>query len=94
MMCRWQFQVAIGDSVPKQLRLGSVHFLRNCVFQDVAPGLGNGGGRQVPETAARPHNDQLTRVTTHVPARFRSIHRWLPRACLGVESSAEENVVL
>jgi hypothetical protein len=40
------------------------------------------------------HNDQLTRVTTHVPARFRSIHRWFPRACLGVESSAEENVVL
>jgi hypothetical protein len=23
-----------------------------------------------------------------------SIYRWLPRACIGVESSAEENVVL
>ena len=83
-----------GSGGPKRLRLGSVHFFKEAAFQDVAPGLGNGGGGQVPETTARPHDDQLTRVTTHVPARFRSIHRWLPRACLGVESSAEANVVL
>jgi hypothetical protein len=38
--------------------------------------------------------DQLTREITHVSACFRRIHRWLPRACLGVESSTEENVVL
>src|SRR5438876_12376997 len=44
-----------------------------------------------PEMA--PHNDQLTRVITHVPC-FCSIHRWLPRVCLGVESSGKENVVL
>ena len=47
----------------------------------------------VAEVSARPHTDQLTRVTTHVPVRFRSIHRWLPKACLQVESSADENVV-
>jgi hypothetical protein len=47
----------------------------------------------VAEVSARPHTDQLTRVTTHVPVRFRSIHRWLPRACLQVESSADENVL-
>src|SRR5437867_10491350 len=29
-----------------------------------------------------PHNDQLTRVITHVPACLCSIHKWLPRACL------------
>ena len=40
-----------------------------------------------------PHCDQLTRETTHLSARFRSIHRWLPKAYLGVESSADENVV-
>ena len=44
--------------------------------------------------AYRARSDQLTRVITHVPACFRKIHRWLPRACLGVEPSAEENVVL
>jgi len=58
-------------------------------FQDVDPALADG-----PEMAASPHTDQLTRVTTHPPARFSNIHRWLPRACLMVESSAEENVVL
>jgi hypothetical protein len=47
----------------------------------------------VAEVSARPHTDQLTRVTTHVPVRFCSIHRWLPKACLQVESSADENVV-
>ena len=33
------------------------------------------------------HTDQLTKVTTHTPVRFRSIHRWLPRVCLQIESS-------
>jgi hypothetical protein len=47
-----------------------------------------------PRSPIQPHNDQLTRVTRQLPARFFSIHKWLPRACLGVESSAEENVVL
>ena len=46
----------------------------------------------VAEVSGRPHTDQLTKVTTHVPVRFRSIHRWLPKACLQVESSADEKV--
>src|SRR5260370_32339908 len=45
------------------------------------------------EMSARPHTDQLTRVTTHVPFRFCSIHRWLPMARPGVESSDDGNVV-
>jgi len=62
-------------------------------FQDVDP-LADEGGWRVPEMAAKPQADQLTRVSVHAAARFSSIHRWLPKACLWVESSAEENVVL
>jgi hypothetical protein len=40
------------------------------------------------------HHDQLTRVTSQLSDRFCSIHKWHPRAFLGVESSAEENVDL
>jgi len=45
------------------------------------------------EMSAWPHTDQLTRVTAHLPVRFCSIHRWLPRARPGVESSDDEKVV-
>jgi hypothetical protein len=39
-------------------------------------------------------SDQVTTEMTHVPPCFRMILRWFPTDRLGVESSAEENVVL
>jgi hypothetical protein len=56
--------------------------------------LADVAGGRVAEVAACSHTDQLKRIITHSPARFASIHRWLPTACLRVESCAMEKVVL
>src|SRR6266849_10685104 len=59
--------------------------LQDCLFSGCGPGAG--GRRRLTSRGNRGNTDQLTRITTHPPARFSNTHRWLPRACLGVESS-------
>ena len=71
-----------------------VDYFRVARFSRYGPSAGQRMRLISPGNGGMAHNDQLTRETTHVLARFRSIHRWLPRACVGLESSAEENVVL